>query len=127
MTRLDLVLTDLDCLKKAIEDLGFTVTDTIVDYNSRTLTTYNGEEVVCGIRTSGGKQRFGFTKQKDGSFRMVGDSYGTGLNTATLQKQLNGRYVLHKSAKELRKKGFTNIRIPKGVTGKVSLTASRMV
>ena len=127
ISRLQLVVQDEECLKKAIEDLGYTVLDGyFYNYGGSKATTYNGQDVVCGIDTGQGSRRFGFVREKDGSIRLVGDSYNTGLNVSDMQKRIGCRYALHLSAKQLRKQGFTSLGMPqygghKKAKGKVTM------
>jgi biotin operon repressor len=127
MTKLELVINDDSCIKKAIEDLGYEVTKDVIDYYGKRQTSISGSPVVCGMKMPNGTQRFGFIKEKGGQMRLVGDSSGSGVSSATLQKQLGARYALHKSAKELRKRGFTVMSLPKGTSGKLKLTATKHV
>lgn len=80
-------IKDIDALKKAIVDLGYGWEDT-KQVKSR-YGTYT-QDVVLGMKTKskGGESLpFGFAKQGD-TYQLVGDFYGTSINSTKLTKDL---------------------------------------
>jgi hypothetical protein len=106
-TKVQTKITDLDCLKEALDDLHCAYRE--------------GESRVRGWRgqwteadlviDTGGPYNIGFRQTGQGSYEVVADWWGiemrTGLSQSKFLNDLNQRYAYHKVISEVRKRGFS--------------------
>lgn len=103
-------IKDLTALKLAMKDLNY---DLEVD-ESGSLTCqgyYENQNRKCHARAVfptryGRQQHIGFVKQEDGSYEIVADWYGSGVDNKTFTNKLNQKYGYHKVRIEARRKGW---------------------
>ncbi len=105
-TKVQTKLTDLDCVKQALEDLHCAYREGEVRVRG-----WRGQwsEADLVIDT-GGPYNIGFRKTGKGNYEVVADWWGvemrTGLSQTKFLNELNQRYAYHKVISEVRKRGF---------------------
>ncbi len=106
-TQIKTRITDFDCLKIALEDMGYSYKEGEVKVKG-----WRGkwEKVELSVNT-GGPYGIGFRKNDEGFYEIVADWWGvqtrTGLSQHRFIDRLNQKYAYHKVLTEVRKKGFT--------------------
>jgi hypothetical protein len=106
-TQIQTKITDLDCLKTALESMGYTFREGEVKVKG-----WRGRaEKVELVVNTGGPYGIGFKKNEEGYYEIVADWWGvqsrTGISQRKFVDRLNQRYAYHKVLTEVRNKGFT--------------------
>ena len=106
-TKINTKITDVECLKLALEDLGYTYREGKVRVRGwRGLS----EEVDLVVET-GTPYNIGLRKTPQGVYEIVADWWGvetrTGIAQARFLRELNQRYAYHKVLTEVKKQGFS--------------------
>ena len=102
IAKFNLSITDETALRRALENLGCTITDGQMKtyYNGMSATVPDGEHrgkpVAFGFSFNyKGRNcdRFGFVKNNAGEFELIGDSYGYGIQNDVTTNILENMYV----------------------------------
>lgn len=102
-TRLNVRIDDKDALIKALEEMGYEVSE-----ERRTLSAFSWQmETDLVVKKDGNVLNIGFKEQEDGSFKIEADFYGTGISTTEFQEQLNVLYGKHKVTNWLIRNRYT--------------------
>jgi len=132
-TRASTTMTNVDSLKKALTDAGFTYEEAKPGQVLTTSRSYGAGGDRVDIRLtgytnsshSGDLRAIGFKKMQNGTFEAVGDFWhlhdvnGKPLRNAEgLKKIVNGRYNYHQAVSAVAAKGFTITANRAGVVGK---------
>ncbi|MFQ6111965.1 MAG: DUF1257 domain-containing protein [Nitrospinota bacterium] len=106
-TQIQTKITDLNCLKTALEDIGFSYREGDIKVKGWRGKTEKVELVV----NTGSMYGIGFKRNEDGFYEVVADWWGvqsrTGIKQRTFINRLNQRYAYHKVLTEAKNKGFT--------------------
>lgn len=106
-TKVHTKITDLECLKQALEDLNFAYREGEVRVRGWRGQWGEADLVV----DTGGPYNIGFRKAGQGGYEVVADWWGvemrTGLSQTKFVDDLNQRYAYHKVISEVRKRGFS--------------------
>lgn len=119
-----LVFDNLEILKEAIASEGLKMVDYMrgygVTYNKGQAYQSNGQTLEFGIDI-GGQVPCGIAKQKDGTYKLVGDAYGMNYRgTYGLQElsvRLNQRYRIQQSIVAADAHGLEPVEIPSELLG----------
>jgi hypothetical protein len=133
-TTLRTQITDVDCLKKALVDLGFPTVE--VHATPQHLYGYQGDvrpdtaEVIVRRRHVGfASNDLGFKRRADGAFDAVVSAYDrsgvSGFSHAWLDR-LSQRYAYHVALKKLAEQGFALAQEETSADGRVRLVLRRM-
>ncbi len=100
----DIAITDLDILEEAANRLGYHMKKgTSIRYHGG---TQNTAEYI--IEVPGTDWNIGVVKQKDGSYKLVGDTYGDrGRKVAEAVKKIAQLYTAEATASAARKQGYS--------------------
>jgi Protein of unknown function (DUF1257) len=106
-TKVQTKITDVDCLKQALEDLQYSCREGEVRVRG-----WRGQwsqaDLVADL---GGPYNIGFRKSPQGNYEVVADWWGvemrTGISQVKFVNDLNQRYAYHKVLSEVRKRGFS--------------------
>lgn len=106
-TQIKTKITDLECLKSALEDLHYSYAEGDVKVSA-----WRGRaEKVDLVVDTGAPYGIGFKKNEDGLYEVVADWWGvqtrTGISQQRFLARLNQRYAYHKVLTEVRNRGFT--------------------
>jgi hypothetical protein len=106
-TKINTKITDLECLKLALEDLGYTYREGGVRVKG-----WRGlSEVADVVVETGTPYNIGLRKTTQGVYEIVADWWGVETRTGIVQgkflKELNQRYAYNKVLTEVRKQGFS--------------------
>lgn len=106
-TQVQTKIKDIECLKKALEDLSYSYKEGEVKVKGWRGKTENADLVV----NTGSPYGIGFIKNEDGLYEMVADWWGvqsrTGISQRRFMDRIHQRYAYHKVLTEVRRKGFT--------------------
>jgi len=106
-TKVQTKITDIDCLKQALEDLQYSCREGEVRVRG-----WRGQwseaDLVADL---GGSYNIGFRKSPQGNYEVVADWWGvemrTGISQVNFVNDLNQRYAYHKVLSEVHKRGFS--------------------
>lgn len=122
----ELVFEDLDLLKKAIQDEGLTITDDMYGYglNWRKGQNYTGlgkkQTLEFGISAEGAQSKCGIVCNEDGTYELVGDTWGVRYKTGSLEvlgSCLSQRYRLGQVRKVASAQGWNVVEAPTELLG----------
>lgn len=106
-TKINTKITDLECLKLALEDLGYTYREGGVRVKGWRGLTEDADLVV----ETGTPYNIGLRKTPQGAYEIVADWWGvetrTGIMQAKFLRELNQRYAYNKVLSEVKKQGFS--------------------
>lgn len=129
---IDLAIYSIAGLIKAISDLNLAYQDIRHYQKEQKMTTADGKIYNVDVIVKDEFNRsIGFQKQKNGSYKVIADSYG--LNTEQLKKQrefinqIKRRYAYNMVVGELKKQGYQITEEKKIEKDTIKLTARRWV
>jgi len=97
ITKLQTKMTDVDCIKEALEEGGFTYTENGV------AVAYGSQKIKGDIiaHQSGRAFDIAFVKQGDDTYSIEADWYGRGIKREDFIKQITQNYAAAKIVKEI--------------------------
>jgi len=128
-TSLDTKITDLVCLKAALEDLGLEFEEATENQlvHVRGWRGAKHEAEICIHMTS--QYDVGVRRKADGTFELVGDWWAieeeTNEKQEVVQQRILQRYAFHKAKTEAKKQGFQIDTESVGPDGTIRLSVSR--
>jgi hypothetical protein len=117
-------ITDLEALKKALSDLGYTFS------SGRTLVQgYGGTTRIVDLAVkTGEKYGIGFV-QKGTSYEIVADwwqvNYDSGIRQEDFVSELTQRYAYHKVLSEAKRQNWTKVKEEKMADGTIKLVLTK--
>jgi hypothetical protein len=109
-TKCDLKMTNLEAIKKALEDLAVPfVAET--QGQAAVVRGYRGQTLDAAIKIDMGKYDIGVVRADDGTFDLVADWWGVettkGVSEEEFKNQLSQRYAYHNVKIACEAKGYT--------------------
>jgi Protein of unknown function (DUF1257) len=106
-TKVHTKITDIECLKQALEDLQYAYHEGEVRVRG-----WRGQWSAADLVVDlGGPYNIGFRKAGQGTYEVVADWWGvemrSGISQTKFVNELNQRYAYHKVITEVRRRGFS--------------------
>lgn len=98
------VVNDKESLINALHDMGLEVVEGKQKLDSKYRFSIDCD---LSVKKNGEQLMIGFSQQKDSTFKMEADFYGTGLNSREFQKQVNVGHGKHKVSKWFNENRYT--------------------